>query len=137
MIGKRIFSGSVFEDMAGYSRAVIDPPYVFVSGTVGFDTDTKEIPEDVEAQAENCFRNIELALAEAGSDLSHMIRVRIFVATRDEFDRIKPIIKKHCEAARPANTTILAELAEARMLVEVEVTAKLHAGGMSQHDDSR
>ena len=66
-----------------------------------------------------------------------MIRVRIFVATRDEFDRIKPIIKKHCEAARPANTTILAELAEARMRVEVEVTAKLHAGGMSQHDDSR
>ena len=137
MIGKRIFSGSVFEDMAWYSRAVIYPPYVFVSGTVGFDPYTKEIPEDVEAQAENCFRNIELALAEAGSDLSHMIRVRILVATRDEFDRIKPIIKKHCEAARPANTTILAELAEARMRVEVEVTAKLHAGGLSQHDDSR
>lgn len=125
MIGRRIYSGAPFEEMAGYSRAVVDPPYVFVSGTTGFDPDTLEFPEDVESQCENCFRIIERALRQAGSRLDHMIRVRIFVATREEFERIKPIIKRHCDAARPANTTILAELAEPYMRVEVEVTAKL------------
>ena len=124
MIGRRIYSGAPFEEMAGYARAVVDPPYVFVSGTTGFDPDTLEFPEDVESQCENCFRIIERALVQGGSSLRHMIRVRIFVASREEFERIKPIIKRHCDAARPANTTILAELAEPYMRVEVEVTAK-------------
>ncbi|MCR9072024.1 MAG: RidA family protein [Alphaproteobacteria bacterium] len=125
MIGRRIYSGAPFEEMAGYARAVVDPPYVFVSGTTGFDPETLEFPEDVESQCENCFRIIERALVQAGSRMDHMVRVRVFVATRAEFERIKPIIKRHCDAARPANTTILAELAEPYMRVEVEVTAKL------------
>lgn len=137
MIGKRIFSGSPFEDMAGYARAVVDPPYVMVSGTTGFDPETKAFPEDVEAQTENCFRTIQETLRQAGSDLDHMVRVRIFVASREEFERIKPIIKKYCEAARPANTTVLAELVEPYMRVEVEVTAKLTADGTVMHDNSR
>ncbi|WP_420566431.1 RidA family protein [Thalassobaculum sp.] len=125
MIGRRIYSGAPFEEMAGYARAVVDPPYVFISGTTGFDPDTLEFPEDVESQCENCFRIIERALTQAGSRMDHMIRVRVFVASREEFERIKPIIKRHCDHARPANTTILAELAEPYMRVEVEVTAKL------------
>ena len=134
MIGRRIYSGAPFEEMAGYARAVIDPPYVFVSGTTGFDPDTLEFPEDVEAQCENCFRIIERALAQAGSSLEHLIRVRVFVATRAEFERIKPIVKRHCDAARPANTTVLAELVEPYMRVEVEVTAKIDptAGDLSR-----
>lgn len=128
MIGQRVYSGAPFEEMAGYARAVIDPPYVFVSGTTGLDPDTLEFPEDVESQCENCFRIIERALNQAGSNLRNMIRVRVFVASRPEFERIKPIIKRHCDAARPANTTILAELAEPYMRVEVEVTAKLDPG---------
>ncbi len=134
MIGRRIYSGAPFEEMAGYARAVIDPPYVFVSGTTGFDPDTLEFPEDVEAQCENCFRIIERALAQAGSSLEHLLRVRVFVATRAEFERIKPIVKRHCDAARPANTTVLAELVEPYMRVEVEVTAKIDptAGDLSR-----
>lgn len=134
MIGRRIYSGAPFEEMAGYARAVIDPPYVFVSGTTGFDPDTLEFPEDVEAQCENCFRIIERALAQAGSSLEHLIRVRVFVATRAEFERIKPIVKRHCDAARPANTTVLSELVEPYMRVEVEVTAKIDptAGDLSR-----
>lgn len=134
MIGRRIYSGAPFEEMAGYARAVIDPPYVFVSGTTGFDPDTLQFPEDVESQCENCFRIIERALAQAGSNLENMLRVRVFVASREEFERIKPIIKRHCDRARPANTTILAELAEPYMRVEVEVTAKIDptAGDVSR-----
>ncbi|MEQ8587381.1 MAG: RidA family protein [Thalassobaculaceae bacterium] len=125
MIGQRIYSGAPFEEMAGYARAVVDPPYVFVSGTTGFDPETLEFPEDVESQCENCFRIIERTLKQAGSDLRNLVRVRVFVASRAEFERIKPIIKRHCDAARPANTTVLAELVEPYMRVEVEVTAKI------------
>lgn len=127
MIGKRIYSGAPFEAMAGYARAVVDPPYVFVSGTTGFDPDTLEFPPDVESQCENCFRTVERALRQAGAGLTDLVRVRIFVASREEFERIKPIIKKHCDAARPANTTVLAELVEPTMRVEIEATARLTA----------
>ena len=65
MIGERIYSGLWSEDAAGYARElVIDPPYVFVSGTTGFDPETKSFPESVEEQTENCFRTIEAALKE-------------------------------------------------------------------------
>jgi enamine deaminase RidA (YjgF/YER057c/UK114 family) len=125
MIGSRIYSGAPFEEMAGYARAVVDPPYVFVSGTTGFDPETLQFPEDVESQCENCFATIERALAKAGASLNDLVRIRVFVASRAEFERIKPIIKRHCDAARPANTTVLAELVEPYMRVEIEVTARM------------
>ena len=127
MAGTRIYSGAPFEAMAGYARAVVDPPYVFVSGTTGFDPDSLQFPDDVESQCENCFANIARALAQAGAGLHDLVRVRIFVASREEFERIKPIVKKHCDAARPANTTVLAELVEPYMRVEIEATARLSA----------
>ena len=125
MIGERIYSGLWSEDAAGYARAVIDPPYVFVSGTTGFDPETKSFPESVEEQTENCFRTIEAALKKAGTDLSNLLRVRIFVTSKEEFERILPIVKRHCDAARPANTTVISELVSPDMRVEVEVTAKI------------
>lgn len=127
MTGTRIYSGAPFEAMAGYARAVVDPPYVFVSGTTGFDPETLQFPDDVETQCENCFANIARALAQAGASLHDLVRVRIFVASRAEFERIKPIIRKHCDSARPANTTVLAELVEPYMRVEIEATARLAA----------
>jgi len=127
MIGIRIYSGAPFEAMAGYARAVVDPPYVFVSGTTGFDPETLQFPEGVEAQCENCFATIDRALAQAGASMDDLVRIRVYVASRAEFERIKPIIKKHCDRARPANTTVLAELVEPYMRVEIEVTARLPA----------
>jgi enamine deaminase RidA (YjgF/YER057c/UK114 family) len=127
MIGTRIYSGAPFEAMAGYARAVVDAPYVFVSGTTGFDPETLQFPEDVESQCENCFATIGRALVKAGATMNDLVRIRVFVASRAEFERIKPIIKRHCDAARPANTTVLAELVEPYMRVEIEVTARLSA----------
>ena len=124
MIGTRIYSGSPFEEMAGYARAVVDGDIVYVSGTTGFNSETMAFPESVEEQAELCFHNIQRALVQAGSNLDDMLRVRIYVASREEFDRIKSIIKKYCDAARPANTTIICDLVEEKMRVEIEVTAK-------------
>ena len=126
MIGKRIYSGHPNEEKAGYARAAVVDDWVFVSGTTGFDPDTKEYPEGVEAQCENCFRNIEGALKEAGASLADIVRVLIFVANDGDFERVMPIIRKHCYPARPANTTVYARLVAPHMLVEIEVTAKIN-----------
>lgn len=124
MIGERYFSGSIFEEKAGYARGAIDGDMIYVSGTTGFDPATQSFPDDVESQGENCFKTIAAALSAQGASLADLLRVRIFVASRDEFERIIPIIKKYCYAARPANTTVLAELVEPQMRVEIEVTAR-------------
>jgi len=125
MIGQRIYSGHPNEERAGYARAVVVDDWVFVSGTTGFDPDSKEYPKDVEAQCENCFRNIERALEEAGASLGDIVRVLIFVANEGDFEKVVPIIRKHCYAARPANTTVYAKMVAPQMLVEIEVTAKI------------
>jgi enamine deaminase RidA (YjgF/YER057c/UK114 family) len=125
MIGTRIFSGHPNEDKVGYARAVVADGWVFVSGTTGFDAETKQYPADVEAQCENCFRNIERALAQAGASLADLVRVVIYMAREQDFERIAPIIRKHCNAARPANTAVFARLVSPQMLVEIEATAKI------------
>jgi enamine deaminase RidA (YjgF/YER057c/UK114 family) len=129
MIGTRIFTGSPYEDRAGYARAVVADGWVFVSGTTGFDATDFSFPEDVESQCENCFRNIAWALGQAGAGLEHLVRVVIYVASQAEFERIVPIIRRHCDAARPANTTIFAQLVQPHMRVEIEATARLPAQG--------
>ena len=125
MIGTRIFSGHPNEDKVGYARAVVADGWVFVSGTTGFDAETKQYPAEVEAQCENCFRNIERALQQAGASLADLVRVVIYMAREQDFDRIAPIIRKHCDAARPANTAVFARMVSPQMLVEIEATAKL------------
>ena len=125
MHGQRIFSGSPYEEKAGYARAVVVDGWVFVSGTTGFDPETKEFPDTVEAQCENCFRNISLALKEAGASMDDLVRLLIFVTSQEEFERIMPIIRKHSYAARPTNTTVFASLVAPHMRVEIEATARL------------
>ena len=125
MIGRRIYSGFASEEKVGYARAVVVDDWVFVSGTTGFDPETKQFPNDVESQCENCFRNIERALKETGASLDDLVRVLIFIANEADFERIAPIIRKHCYPARPANTTVFAKMVMPQMLVEVEVTAKI------------
>ena len=124
MTRKLISSGSEFEELAGYSRAVVDGAWVFVSGTTGFDYAAGTISDDVVEQTEQTFRNIEAALTEAGASLADIVRIRIFVVDRADFEKIVPIIGRHCRAARPANTTVIAPLVDPRMKVEIEVTAR-------------
>ena len=125
MSRRRISSGSPFEELAGYSRAVVDGDMVYVSGTTGFDYATMRISPDPVEQAEQCFRNIAAALEEAGASLAEVLRIRIFVADASDFERIAPVVGHHCRAARPANTTVVAALLDPRMKIEIEVTAKV------------
>ncbi|MFP4270691.1 MAG: Rid family hydrolase [Alphaproteobacteria bacterium] len=122
--GARLYSGAPFEAQAGYARAVVAGELVHVSGTTGFDPDTLAFPDDVETQCENAFANIARALAQAGCGLDDLVRVRVFAATRDEFHRVKPIVKRWCDRARPANTSVICALDQPFMRIEVEATAR-------------
>jgi len=120
----RVFSGSTFESDMSYSRAVIDDTYIHISGTTGFNYDDMTLPESVVEQAEQCFKNIQKALEEAGSTLQDIVRVRYIFPEREDFQKCWPIFKKYLGNIKPAATMIVAGLFDERMKVEIEVTAK-------------
>ena len=119
-----ISSGSTFEQEIGYSRAVVDGEWVFVSGTTGFDYATMTIADDVVLQTEQCLRNIQAALEQAGARLSDVVRVRYILPNADEFPRCWPTLRTYFGDVRPAATMIAAGLADPRMRIEIEVTAR-------------
>ena len=124
---KRISSGSIFERDYAYSRAVVSGDWIFVAGTTGFDYAAMTISEDVAAQTEQCFRNIESTLAQAGAGLGDIVRVRYLLPAAADFERCAPVIRKYLGEARPAATMLVAGLLDARMRIEIEVTARRHA----------
>ena len=119
-----ISSGSPFETATGYSRAVVESGWVFVSGTTGFDYATMRISPDVREQAEQALRNIAEALAEAGSSLAEVVRVRYILPDAKDFEPCWPILRRYFGEIRPAATMIVAGLADPRMKIEIEVTAR-------------
>ncbi len=122
-----ISSGSTFEAEIGYSRAVVDGEWVFVSGTTGFDYATMTISDDVAEQAEQCFVNIAAALTRAGATLADVVRVTYILPTAADFRACWPVLKKHLGSVRPAATMFAAGLADPRMKIEIEVTARKRA----------
>lgn len=121
-----ISSGSVYEAEIGYSRAVVDGDWIFVSGTTGVDYATMTLVEGALAQAEQALRNIERALAEAGSSLDDVVRVRYILPQAADFEACWPALRAAFGKARPAATMIQAGLIDPRMKIEIEVTAKTH-----------
>lgn len=128
MTRRLISSGSTFERDIGYSRAVVDGEWVFVSGTTGFDYATMTLSPDVAVQAEQCFRNIEHALAQAGASLADVVRVTYILPDAGDFPACWPVTRHFLGDVRPAATMISAGLADPRMKIEVEVTARIRPG---------
>jgi len=120
----RISSGSRFEEEIGYSRAVVDGDMIFVSGTTGYDYAAMTIVDDVAGQADQTFRNIAAALAQADASLDDVVRVLFIVPRREDWEPCWPVIKKYLGQARPASTLIHAGLQTDAMKIEIEVTAK-------------
>ena len=118
-----ISSGSSFERDIAYSRAVVQGDWVFVSGTTGFDYSTMTISDDVAEQTEQCLRNIQAALQQAGADLRDVVRVTYILPNGDEFRQCWPVLRQFFGDVRPAATMISAGLADPRMKIEIEVTA--------------
>lgn len=123
MTRKRISSGSTFEKQVGYSRAVVAGDWVLVSGTTGFDYATMSIADDILQQTEQCLKNIEVALREAGSSLRDVVRVTYILPDGAEFERCWPVLRQYFGEVRPAATMISAGLADPRIKIEIEVTA--------------
>ena len=121
---KLISSGSTFERDISYSRAVVEGRWVFVSGTTGFDYATMVIADDVVAQAEQCFKNIQRALADARCRLTDVVRVRYILPERGDFPKCWPVFQRYLGEVRPAATMIVAGLSDASMKIEIEVTAR-------------
>jgi enamine deaminase RidA (YjgF/YER057c/UK114 family) len=125
---KLISSGSTFEAKIGYSRAVLAGDWVFVSGTTGFDYSTMEIADDLVTQTEQCLKNIEVALRQAGSALRDVVRVTYVLPDSSEFEQCWPVLRKYFGEIRPAAMMISAGLADPRMKIEIEVTALKGSG---------
>ena len=124
MMRRLISSGSRFEAEIGYSRAVVDGEWVFVSGTTGFDYSNMTISDDVVEQCEQVMRNIVAALAQADASLADVVRVHYILPRREDFPACWPVLREHFGTARPAATMIQAGLADERMKIEIEVTAR-------------
>lgn len=118
-----ISSGSTFEAQIGYSRAVRQDPWVFVSGTTGFDYAAMTISDRLEDQTEQCLKNIEAALATAEATMADVVRVVYVLPKADDFPRCWPTLQKYFGDVRPAAMMISAGLADPRMQIEIEVTA--------------
>ena len=123
MTKRLISSGSTFEEQIGYSRAVVAGDWVFVSGTTGFDYSTMSIADDLLQQTEQCLKNIEAALHEAGASLRDVVRVTYVLPNGAEFEQCWPVLRKYFGDIRPAAMMISAGLADPRMKIEIEVTA--------------
>src|SRR5215468_7796455 len=95
MARKLVSSGSSFERDIGYSRAVVQGDWIFVSGTTGVDYSTMTLADGIEAQTEQCLRNIESALRQAGSSLADVVRVTYVLPDATLFPQCWPILKKY------------------------------------------
>ena len=126
MSRKLISSGSEFEERIGYSRAVVDGDYVFVSGTTGYNYQNMEIRDSVIEQADQCFINIQKVLEEAGSSTKNIVRVTYIFSDREDFESCWPVFNKWLGAIKPAATMFEARLSKDEMKVEIQVTAKIN-----------
>jgi len=119
-----ISSGSSFETDIGYSRAVVDDDWIFVSGTTGFDYRHMSISDDPVEQTRQCLKNIEAALIEAGAGLADIVRVTYVLPTASDFPSCWPVLREVFGTIRPAAMMISAGLSDPRMKIEIEVTAR-------------
>ena len=123
MARRLISSGSTFEKKVGYSRAVVQGDWCFVSGTTGYDYSTMQIPDILEDQIANCFKTIGGVLDEAGFSLNDVVRVLYIVSDRNMIAGVTATVGAYFGDIRPASTLIVAGLLEEEMKIEIEVTA--------------
>lgn len=122
---RRIPSGAPWEALVGYCRAVVAPPFVFVSGTVGRNPDTGELPADVEGQCGNALAIIGRALELAGASFADVVRVTYYLPEKADFEPCWPQLRAAFGDNPPASTVVFAGLIDPAMRIEIEVTAML------------
>lgn len=128
MSRRLISSGSTFERDIGYSRAVVDGGWIFISGTTGFDYSKMTISDDLVEQAEQCLKNIDAALNEAGANMRDIVRVTYVLPSAADFPKCWPTLAKYFGEIRPAAMMISAGLSDPRMRIEIQATARRGSG---------
>jgi enamine deaminase RidA (YjgF/YER057c/UK114 family) len=123
MTRRLISTGSPFEKTAGYSRAVVQGDWCFVSGTTGYDYASMTMPEDIADQARSCLATIGKALAEAGFAFADIVRVHYYVTDAAYAEIVFPIVGETFGNIRPAASMIVCALIRPEMKIEIEVTA--------------
>lgn len=125
---QRISSGSPFEPVVGYSRAVRVGPRVVVAGTAAQWPDGHVDP-DPAVQARRCLEIIGAALTEAGASFADVVRTRVYLVDAADFDAVGPVHGEVFGEVRPANTTlVVAALLNDAWKVEIEVEAVCDSG---------
>jgi enamine deaminase RidA (YjgF/YER057c/UK114 family) len=124
----RISSGSPYEPVVGFSRAVRVGDRVIVAGTAPVMPDGADPPPDAYGQAKRCLEIIAGALAEAGARLEDVVRTRVYLVRTADFEEVGRAHGEVFAEIRPANTTLaIAELVDRRWLVEIEAEAVVGA----------
>ncbi len=119
-----IYTGSRFEELAGYSRAVVDDPWIFMSGTSGHDPVTGEFPDDAIEQAQLALKTIGETLVKVGSGFADVVQVRVYLASRSDVLGVSKLLGQTFSDPRPTNTTIICQFPAEEIKVEIEVVAK-------------
>jgi len=118
-----ISTGSPFEKTMGYSRAVVQGPFCFVSGTTGYDYSKMEMPADVATQAAHALDTISAALGQAGFALSDVVRATYYLTQPEDADAVIPVLGRYFGEIRPAASLVFCRLMKPEMKIEIEVTA--------------
>ena len=115
------FVGSKFEEEYGFSKAIKHGDTIYVSGSSGYNYETKTVSEDAPAQLRQAFSNVETALKHFGSDLSDLLQVQFFYSSQEVFDEVGPTLR---ELLQPSRSTLFAVKADLPLPeFKVEITA--------------
>lgn len=118
----RIFSGAPSEDFAGYAKAVIAGPTIYVTGTTGQDADGN-LPEAAADQTRNILATVDKVLREAGSSLADAVALRTFLTDKSWLRDVAVVLGETFRDIRPTNTLVVCQIPTEGVKVEIEVTA--------------